>query len=204
MKQALWRTALAPVLLAGLLAACATAPVPQARSYVTLLTSPDGTVGQVFVRGKSGAQRIDKARYAAPLDGSTAPAPVDEVAFQRDFAAAIAAMPAQPLHFRLYFETGDVHLTPESQAILPQILQAAASRPHADLSIVGHSDTVGGAEENVLLSLKRAQTVATLLASSGLQPDALWVASHGERNLLIPTPEETPEPRNRRVEVTIH
>jgi len=33
--------------------------------------------------------------------------------------------------------------------------------------------------------------------------DAVVVESHGKRNLLVPTPDETPEPRNRRVEITI-
>jgi outer membrane protein OmpA-like peptidoglycan-associated protein len=53
------------------------------------------------------------------------------------------------------------------------------------------------------LSLKRAQTVADLIRSQGLHVEALVVESHGKRNLLIPTPDETPEPRNRRVEITI-
>jgi outer membrane protein OmpA-like peptidoglycan-associated protein len=56
---------------------------------------------------------------------------------------------------------------------------------------------------NEALSLKRAQAVADLIQSKGLRVEELTVESHGERNLLVPTPDETPEPRNRRVEVTI-
>lgn len=204
MREALRHAALSPALLAGLLAACAAPPPPpQARSYITLLPSPDGSVGQVLVKGRGGEQRITQARFAAPLDGSRPAAAVDEVQFQRDFAAAIAARPALPQHFFLHFENGDVRLTPESLALLPLILAAARQRSNADMSIIGHSDTVGPAERNVVLSLKRAQMVADMLKSRGLRVDALTVESHGERNLLIPTPDETPEPRNRRVEVTI-
>ena len=32
---------------------------------------------------------------------------------------------------------------------------------------------------------------------------ALAIESHGERNLLVPTPDDTAEPGNRRVEITL-
>lgn len=195
--------ALGPVLGACLLVACATPAPPKDLSYVTLLQSPDGTVGRVVVRGAKGEQVLSQQRQATLLDGSTAPAPVDEAQFQRDFAEAVAARPPLPERFTLYFESGGAQLTAESLAQLPGIVERTAQRAAADVSIIGHSDTVGKAELNESLSLKRAQAVAELIQSKGLKVDALAVESHGERNLLVATPDETPEPRNRRVEVTI-
>jgi outer membrane protein OmpA-like peptidoglycan-associated protein len=197
------RAALHAGLLATLLAGCATSPPTQPRSYITLLPSPDGRVGQVLVRGAGGEQRITQARYAAPLDGSRPATPVDEATFQRDFAAAIAARPALPQHFVLYFEIGSTRLTPGSLALLPRIVEATRQRTSADMSITGHSDTVGPAEHNQALSLQRAQAVADLLKGAGLNLDALTVDSHGERNPLVPTLDKAPEPRNRRVEISI-
>ncbi len=72
-----------------------------------------------------------------------------------------------------------------------------------DVSIIGHSDTVGKAEANAALALKRAQAIGDLLKEKGLKVEALSIESHGESNLLVKTPDETPEPRNRRVEVSI-
>jgi outer membrane protein OmpA-like peptidoglycan-associated protein len=190
---------LTAALLLLMLAACATKPA----SYVTLLASPDGTVGKVLVKGANGEQLLEQAHYAARLDGSTAPAPVEEAQFQRDFASAMAARPELPQHFILYFETGGAQLTAESLALLPEILASVGRRATVDMSVIGHSDTVGKADLNEALSLKRAQSVADLLRSDGLKVDALTVESHGKRNLLIPTPDETPEPRNRRVEISI-
>jgi outer membrane protein OmpA-like peptidoglycan-associated protein len=187
----------------AVLAGCATPPAPQNLSYVTLLASPDGSVGKVIVKGAGGEQVIAQARYAALLDGSTAAAPVDDARFERDFGATMAALPVLPLHFLLYFETGGVRLTPESLALLPSILEETAKRATVDMSVIGHSDTMGSNELNDALSLKRAQLVAELLTGDGLKVDALTVESHGERNLLVPTPDETPEPRNRRVEISI-
>jgi outer membrane protein OmpA-like peptidoglycan-associated protein len=62
---------------------------------------------------------------------------------------------------------------------------------------------MGDAKRNYDLGLKRAMSVRTLLLSAGLDPSLVDVASHGEADLLIPTPDETVEPRNRRVEITI-
>jgi outer membrane protein OmpA-like peptidoglycan-associated protein len=172
-------------------------------SYVALLASPDGSVGKVLVRGSKGEQLIDQPHYAALLDGSTPAAPVNDETLQRDVGEAMAALPALPEHFILYFESGGAKLTAESQALLPQILASAEKRATVDMSVIGHSDTVGRAEVNEALSLKRAQTVADLMKSQGLHVEALSVESHGKRNLLIATPDETPEPRNRRVEISI-
>lgn len=203
-----WRNWLAPILLIGALAGCA-APPPSSQhpvpklSYVALLPSPDGSVGVVEVQGTRGTQRLTRAHDAALLDGSQAPAPIDAARFKRDFADAIAARPELPLHFLLYFETGSTQLTPDSAALLPRIVDRTAHRRTVDMSVIGHSDTVGKADLNDSLSLKRAQSVAELIQGMGLKVDALVVESHGKRNLLVPTPDETPEPRNRRVEVTI-
>jgi outer membrane protein OmpA-like peptidoglycan-associated protein len=193
------------MLAAALLAGCAapTPAPPKNMSYVALLASPDGSVGKVLVRGSKGEQLIEQSHFAALLDGSAAAAPVDEATLQRDCGEAMAARPELPEHFTLYFESGGTKLTAESLAQVPQILASAERRATADMSVIGHSDTVGRAEVNEALSLKRAQSVADIMQSQGLRVEALSVESHGKRNLLIPTPDETPEPRNRRVEISI-
>jgi outer membrane protein OmpA-like peptidoglycan-associated protein len=198
--------ALMAILAAALLAGCAAPPPaapPKNRSYVALLTSPDGSVGKVLVRGSKGEQLIDQPHFAALLDGSAPAAPIDDETLQRDVGEAMAARPALPEHFILYFESGGAKLTAESLALLPQILASAEKRVTVDMSVIGHSDTVGRTEVNEALSLKRAQTVADVMQSQGLRVETLSVESHGKRNLLIATPVETPEPRNRRVEITI-
>jgi outer membrane protein OmpA-like peptidoglycan-associated protein len=37
----------------------------------------------------------------------------------------------------------------------------------------------------------------------GLADAVMAIESHGERNLLVPTPDDTAEPGNRRVEITL-
>jgi adhesin transport system outer membrane protein len=69
--------------------------------------------------------------------------------------------------------------------------------------VVGHSDTQGAAQANEALALQRAGAIAEQLRQLGLQGTTIVVESHGERNLLVATPDDTPEPRNRRVEITL-
>lgn len=182
---------------AALLGGCAV------KSYVVLLEDPDGGVGQVTVTGKNGSQSIQQARFAAALDGGQAPEPVDERRFEADFAGVLAAQPVLPRRYLLYFQRGGAELTAESQALLESIVQDVHARPVADVSVIGHTDTVGNAEANEALGLKRAQEIAALLTQLGMQAFALVVASHGERDLLVPTADEADEPRNRRVEISV-
>lgn len=173
------------------------------KSYVVLLDNPDGTPSQLIVRGDKGEQVIDKPRYGATLDGAQAAAPVADERIKQDFGEAIAARPLLPEHFLLYFELGGTRLTRESEALLPKVIEAAARRPAVDASVIGHTDTLGKAEANEALALQRAREIAELIKAKGLKVLALSVESHGERNLLVKTPDETAEPRNRRVEISL-
>lgn len=186
-----------------LLGACASPPPPKPVSYVVLLESPDGTTGQVVVKSGQGEQVIGKAGMGAPVDGSKPAAPVSQEQIKQDFGAAMAARPILPERFLLYFESGGAKLTAESAALFPKIIESAAKRPGVDVSIIGHTDTVGKADANEKLALQRAQAIAEQIQKAGLKVDALSVESHGERNPLVKTPDETPEPKNRRVEISI-
>ncbi|MDO9219341.1 MAG: OmpA family protein [Lacisediminimonas sp.] len=190
----------AVLVLITLLAGCASSSTG---SYVVLLRDPDGKLGNVVVKNPQGEQVLSQAFKAATLDGSKAPYFVMQDQLQRDFGAALAARPELPETFTLNFETGGAELTAPSKALLPKILERARARTALDLSVIGHSDTVGKADANEALALKRANAIAQQLRQLGLQNATLTVESHGERNLLEPTPDETPEPRNRRVEITL-
>jgi outer membrane protein OmpA-like peptidoglycan-associated protein len=67
------------------------------------------------------------------------------------------------------------------------------------LYVVGHTDTVGSAKYNLGLSLRRAQAIAAWFRTGA---PALPIAyeGFGEQSLRVPTPDNTSEPRNRRVD----
>ena len=193
------------VVLFGVLTGCSTPtkPPPRPFDYVVLLPNVDGTVGKVLVKGSKGEQVLDVAQNGASLNGDTAVFAVSVEQLQKVFGPAMTARPVLPEQFYLYFESGGANLTPASLALIPTILERAQARESADVSVIGHTDTAGKTDANASLAYRRANAIATLLRGRGLQPDTLTIESHGESNLLIATPDETAEPRNRRVEITI-
>ena len=193
---------LARLALAGL-ASCLLAACAGPQSYVALVPNLDGSLGKVLVKGKHGEQVLTRAQQGTVLDGSKPPFDVSNEQLERDFGAAMRARPAMPEQFLLYFETGGLELTPDSKAMLQRIVQSAQARPSVDMSVIGHSDTQGAADANAVLSLERATAIAEQLRGLGLANTTMAIESHGERNLLVPTPDDTPEPRNRRVEITL-
>jgi peptidoglycan-associated lipoprotein len=195
-------TAVAALLM---LAGCATPPPPAPReptSYLVLLENADGSTGQVIVNGPKGSTVLNKAGLGAELDGSSSkPFVVNTDKLTKDFGAAMAAKSVPPKTFLLYFEAGGAKLTSESAALIPNILSELGHRPAPDLSVIGHTDTAGDATANEALGLTRAQQISQLInAGKSL---TIEVTSHGERNLLVQTPDNTAEPKNRRVEVTV-
>lgn len=200
---------LASCSMTAMLLACASpppsAPTPVPPStYVVLLPNDDGSVGKVLVTGAQGSTVLDKAREAALMaQAGGASFMASEEQIRRDFGAALAARPAKPVSFLLYFQTGGTRLTPESEKALALAVQEISGRTAPDISIIGHTDTEGDSEANERLGMERARLISTLLASPVLNSGNVTLESHGEKNLLVPTPDNTREPRNRRVEVTV-
>lgn len=127
---------------------------------------------------------------------------VSELRRQLDFDKALAARPALPERHLIYLGA-DGTLAAHSEAAVQRVLEAVHRRDYPVVTVIGHTDTLGQEAANVRVGLRRAQAIADLLSARGLETMELRVESHGERNLLVATPDATAEPRNRRVEVLI-
>lgn len=176
-------------------------------SQFVLLPSPDGHVGKVTVANKAGECSLDKAFESVDLfypEGKPAPPVVlAETEVNTIFKEALAAQPNVPVTYLLYFEPGSATLTQDSEKLLPQIIEYIRKTGSIDISISGHSDKVGARDVNIRISRERADLVAKRIKSLGIVPGSLEVASYGMELPLIDTPEGTPEPRNRRVELVV-
>lgn len=190
--------ALAALALLPLLAACATP-----KGAVTLLPGEAGAkVGAMAVFDpKNGAElgSLTVENTQTALKGKFAAKPADPTRY----AALIDALPPPVAHFTLNFIEGTTDLTPDSQAELQKVFAEIARRPGAEVLITGHTDTVGSETDNDALSLRRAGDVRAALIAQGLSPAISRAVGRGERELLVPTPDNTAEPRNRRVEITV-
>ncbi|MFC3607581.1 OmpA family protein [Stutzerimonas tarimensis] len=116
--------------------------------------------------------------------------------------AALEAQPAEPRRFQLFYRR-DGALEPRSELQMEQVLATLRERSPAVVWVIGHTDTLGDARFNEGVGLSRATRMAARLKGAGIEMLELRVASHGEANPLVRTPDETYEPRNRRVEIRI-
>ncbi len=201
---------LAAVLLAAVLLAapCATAPRPAAprEDVVVLLPDDAGKTGAVVVSA-GGTERLlsepGQAVTVAPGAPPGTPYVMSDDEVRALAGPALEALPRPPARFVLYFDNDSTELTASSRATLREVVRAVKERRSPDISVVGHTDTVGSKGHNDRLSLRRARTVAALLAAKGARRSAMEIVSHGKSNLLVPTGDQVPEPRNRCVEVTV-
>ena len=197
------------VIAAGLQVACGLRSRTQQRkgeTTVVLLAEPDGTVGRATVSNPSGSVELGTARAMTRVPMGDAPAPVTEMSeadIKRIFGDALAAQPPAPAHFTLYFQFDSDELTDESRKLVSQVQAAVKTYPSPQVTVVGHTDTVGAATANIGLGLRRANVARTRLIDAGLDGSAITVTSHGEATPLVPTADEVSEPRNRRVEITV-
>jgi hypothetical protein len=77
------------------------------------------------------------------------------------------------------------------------------SMPNARVAITGYTDTDGAPAYNQQLSIRRADAVKNALVSSGIAPQAIGVNGAGEAGLLIDTPDQTKNEKNRRVQIVV-
>src|SRR5262245_6955618 len=183
-----------------LLAACSTT-----KMLVVLLPEESGASGAVTVGEGARAAVLDTPLTAATIDtrGNIDKAAVTQEEVQRTFGEALAAQPPKPLSFTLYFDIASTEVTPESQPTLEALLAEVAKRQAVEVQVTGHTDRVGTDANNDRLSLERAQAVQEMLVQRGLKTNFIRAVGRGEREPLVPTPDEQPEPRNRRVEVIV-
>lgn len=189
---------------------CATTPgpasVPPGDDVIVLLPDDQGKTGAIIVSGKGGRRVLSEARQAVRVSPG-APPGEPFVMTQAEVTAragpALRVLPPPPLRFVLFFLHDTAELTAKSRGEMPEVLRAIRERAAVDISVTGHTDTVGSGRHNYRLGLERSRAVAALLTAGGVDASILQVASHGERNPLVRTADCVHEPRNRRVEVTV-
>ncbi len=133
-----------------------------------------------------------------------APAAIHPAAAAQPRHAPTAGSEAPSINLFVQFANGSAELTPEATRALDELGKALSSSDLAayHFRIEGHTDTVGTKSYNKTLSERRAAAVAEYLASQfGVSQSRLVTVGVGSDHLLVPTPEQTAEPRNRRVQV---
>ena len=104
----------------------------------------------------------------------------------------------------IFFDTGKSSLRTESIAELEKIKKFLENSPTLKLQVNGHTDNVGNATFNKMLSKKRAQSVKSYLVQNGIEENRLSVMGYGqERPLVSNDDEEEGRALNRRTEIEV-
>lgn len=189
-----------------MLMGCATAkPAPTLKTYVVLLPEESGAATAVTIGEGNNPTILDRPLTTATIDnqGKIEQRPTTAQEVERDFGAALAAQPPRPISFTLYFDTNSTQVTAASKPQLDALMAEAARRQAVEVQVTGHTDRVGNVADNDRLSLQRAETVRAMLVQNGIKATFIRAVGRGEREPLVPTADEQPEARNRRVEVIL-
>lgn len=182
-------------------------PLDTSKTTVVLLPDEDGHVGAVSVSTPDGSQTVDEA-YSSSIADSTRSGPSEsqslgEAQVSAAYKDVLNAQPSKPESFILYFVLGSTVLTAQSKAMLPAVFEAVRARKPTEISIFGHTDAIGSDEWNFKLSAGRAKAVEKALRKRDPSLGDIEIQFFGDKEPLVPTPPDVPEPRNRRAEILI-
>lgn len=106
-----------------------------------------------------------------------------------------------PLVFdNVNFKTNDYSLNDSAKVQLDKLVDIMTSHPSIYLAVEGHTDNEGKDDYNLILSLKRAQTIVGYLCSKGIESARLTARGYGNTKPIATNVNENGRRKNRRVE----
>lgn len=102
----------------------------------------------------------------------------------------------------IQFESGSAQLQRGALQALDTMASVLRLAPDSRIDVVGHTDNVGRARANLLLSQERARAVAEALTLRGVSPTQLSVVGRGETMSIASNATAAGREANRRVEFT--
>jgi OmpA-OmpF porin, OOP family len=101
----------------------------------------------------------------------------------------------------VHFKFDSSAIEPASEPILGQAVAALAAAPAVQVTVVGHTDSVGTDDYNVQLSDRRAKAVVEYLVGQGVAAHRLSAEGRGEREPVQSNDTVAGRYENRRVEL---
>jgi len=105
--------------------------------------------------------------------------------------------------YQIYFDTGSIAINARGQMIVKNVAYVIANGGPARVTVIGRTDRVGSAPDNLALSARRASAVRDALVAAGVSAaiiDTSWI---GEGTQTAAAADDAVNPRNRAVDVTV-
>ena len=103
----------------------------------------------------------------------------------------------------VYFESGKATLDPKSFRELDDLIDYMKLRKVISIEIAGHTDNVGTADNNLMLSQDRANTVRDYLIKKGIDENRVIAKGYGDTQPLASNDSDAGKQKNRRTEVRL-
>lgn len=101
------------------------------------------------------------------------------------------------------FDSGSSSLLYPARVALLPLLRDLQEQPTVNIVVMAHTDDLGDAENNLLLSVKRAEAVVEHLVAQGIESNRLKAEGYGEALPLFQNVSDKNRERNRRIEVRV-
>jgi len=174
-----------------------------AQIYGTNLTNSNAstatTSGQFIVSEVPLRPRVIGAKLGVKFGGPTQSETVQGAAYVPP--PVVAPTPSVAHSYMVFFDFNKSDLTPQAVTIVDQAAKNASPAKATQLTVTGHTDTVGSDAYNLRLSRRRAESVAAELEKMGIPSSEIEIVAKGKHDLLVPTGDGVREPQNRRVQI---
>jgi outer membrane protein OmpA-like peptidoglycan-associated protein len=156
---------------------------------------PAGDKYEIFILGFK-----DSTSYVVldipPLEG--------RAYYKNPFKVDIQFMPSKSFVLEdCNFETGKADLQEDSYKVIDELVAYLKRKEDVRIELGGHTDNVGSAKSNQVLSEDRANTVRNYLIEKGIDPERVTAKGYGLTKPVESNKTEEGRALNRRTEVTI-
>ncbi|MFN3147240.1 MAG: OmpA family protein [Paracoccaceae bacterium] len=122
----------------------------------------------------------------------------DRVQIRNTGEALVVQLPSDIL-----FDVDSAAVRPDLRADLAALAGNLKRFPNSRVEVVGHTDSDGSAEYNYDLSVRRADSVKTVLVNNGIMPARVIATGKGEDEPVATNQTDAGKALNRRVEIII-
>ncbi|MDH4071983.1 MAG: OmpA family protein [Gammaproteobacteria bacterium] len=188
-------------------AAVAAAPMPEPEP----VTAPDGDGDGVY----DSRDACPGTPHGLPVNSSGCPADSDQDSVTDDLDQCPGTVGGVEVDQNgceirevidlkgVLFENDSDVLIEGSSAVLNGVASTLIRYPDLRVEIAGHTDSRGAANDNMVLSLRRAYAVRAYLMDRGVNPANLTVRGYGESRPVASNLTEAGQAENRRVELRV-
>ncbi|NOI00984.1 OmpA family protein [Vibrio kanaloae] len=162
------------------------------------------TVGLSYNFG-TGNTTASAAAAAATASMTQAPSePITEPVVVEEEKTTVVVTKAHTESFSQgMFETNSTELSTDGKIALVPLIEVLKAHPQSTVEVVGHTDSTGAAEYNMMISKKRAAAVAAHIEEQGIDADRITATGEGEENPVASNDTAEGRAQNRRVDATI-